>query len=181
MKAADYGARQVPRRTGHSGNNFIAEVNEMKKLSSLFQNKTVWTLCAALLAIVAVPPIVGLVLKVLASVHGASLHSWLFDVGQNMGSAGALGAAGAAAAAAGGPWWSDGWTDDPRKMVPPRVFTPDEWNRRHPDWPMDTSFRTDSWLSRTDDRDRTVGTGSPAIDNDAHQGSEAAPYMSSGH
>jgi len=152
----------VLRRTGHSGNDFIAEANEMKKFSSLFQNKTVWTLCAALLAIVAVPAIVGLVLKVLGSVHGASLHTWLFDVGQNMGSAGALGAAGAAAAAAGGPWWSDGWDYDPRKMIPPRVFTPEEWNRRHPDSPMDTSFRTDTWLHRTDDPDRTMSAGRPA-------------------
>jgi hypothetical protein len=148
----------VLRRTGHSGNDFIAEANEMKKLSSLFQNKTVWTLCAALLAIVAVPAIVGLVLNVLGSVHDASLHTWLFDVGQNMGSAGALGAAGAAAAAASGPWGSD----DPSKMVPPRVFTPDEWNRRHPDNPMPTSFRTDTWLHPTDDPDRTASTGRPA-------------------
>jgi hypothetical protein len=161
------------------GNDFIAEANEMKKLSSLFQNKTVWTLCAALLAIVAVPAIVGLVLKVLGSVHGASLHSWLFDVGQNMGSDGALGAAGAAAAAASGPWWSDGWDYDPSKMIPPRTFTPDEWNRRHPDNPMSTSFRTDTWLDPTDLPDRTTASGSPATVNGVNTADSASPYMSS--
>jgi hypothetical protein len=147
----------------------------MKKFSSLFQNKTVWTLCAALLAIVAVPAIVGLVLKVLGSVHGASLHSWLFDVGQNMGPDGPLGAAGAGAAAASGPWRSD----DPSKMTPPRTFTPDEWNRRHPDNPMPTSFRTDTWLDPTDLPDRTAASGSPATVNDVNTGDSAAPYMSS--
>jgi hypothetical protein len=57
----------------------------------------------ALLAIVAVPAVVGLVLKALGLMHGASLHTWLLDVGQNMGSGGANGAFGSAAATAGTP------------------------------------------------------------------------------
>lgn len=120
--------------------------------------------CAALQAIVATPAIVGLMLKGLGLVHGAVLHTWLFDVGQNLGWGGALGAAGAAAAS--GPWWSDGWTDNPREMEPPRVETPEEWNRRHPDWPpMPTSFLSDTWLHRTGDPDRTTSSGSPATVN----------------
>jgi hypothetical protein len=73
----------------------------MKKIWSLLQNRMVWTSGAALLAIVAAPAIVGLVLKALGWVHGASLHTWLLDVGQNMGSGGAAGSFGAGAAAGG--------------------------------------------------------------------------------
>jgi hypothetical protein len=51
----------------------------MKKIWSLLQHRIVWTSCAALLVIVAVPAIVGLVLKALGLVHGASLHTWLLD------------------------------------------------------------------------------------------------------
>jgi hypothetical protein len=75
----------------------------MKNIRSLLQNEIVWTSAAALLAIVAAPAIVGLVLKALGWVHGASLHMWLLDVGQNMGSGGAAGSFGAGAAAGGQP------------------------------------------------------------------------------
>jgi hypothetical protein len=60
----------------------------MKKIRSLLQHEIVWTSGVALLAIVAAPAIVVLVLKALGWVHGASLHTWLLDVGQNMGSDG---------------------------------------------------------------------------------------------
>ena len=46
--------------------------------------------CAALQAIVATPAIVGLMLKGLGLVHGAVLHTWLFDVGQIWDGAGRL-------------------------------------------------------------------------------------------
>jgi hypothetical protein len=76
----------------------------MKKIWSLLQHRIVWTSGAAMLAIAAVPVIVGLVLKALGLVHGASLHTWLLDVGQNMGSGGAAGSFGAGAAGGfGGP------------------------------------------------------------------------------
>ena len=73
----------------------------MKKIRSLLQHEIVWTSGVALLAIVAAPAIVVLVLKALGWVHGASLHTWLLDVGQNMGSDGAVGSFGAGAAAGG--------------------------------------------------------------------------------
>ena len=74
----------------------------MKKLWSLFQPGIVWTSGAALLAIVAVPAIV----------HGASLHAWLFDVGQNMGADGAVGSLGSAGACAAGDPGDDGGSTD---------------------------------------------------------------------
>jgi len=58
---------------------------------------------AALLAMVVVPAMVALVLKALGLVHGASLHTWLHDVGQNVDWGGAAGSAGAGAAAGGSP------------------------------------------------------------------------------
>ena len=62
----------------------------------------VWTISAALLAVVAVPAIVGLVLKALGLLHGASLHTWLLDVGGNVDGEGAIaGFFGAVAAALG--------------------------------------------------------------------------------
>jgi hypothetical protein len=88
---------------GHPENELIGGFIEMKKISSLLQNRMVWATGAALLAIVAAPAIVGLVLKALGWVHGASLHTWLLDVGQNMGSGGAAGSFGAGAAAGGQP------------------------------------------------------------------------------
>lgn len=72
----------------------------MKKLWALFQHRIVWTSGVALLAIVAVPAILILVLKALGLVHGTSLHTWLLDVGQGVDADAA--AAAAAAAAAGG-------------------------------------------------------------------------------
>ena len=53
----------------------------MKKIWSLLHQRIVWTIGAAVLAGVAVPAIVGLVLKALGLLHGASLHTWLLDVG----------------------------------------------------------------------------------------------------
>ena len=51
----------------------------MKKIRSLLQHEIVWTSGVALLAIVAAPAIVVLVLKALGWVHGASLHTWLLE------------------------------------------------------------------------------------------------------
>jgi hypothetical protein len=73
-----------------------------KILRSLSHNRMVLAAAAVLLAIVAVPAIFALVLKALGLLHGPSLHTWLLDVGQNVGSSGARGAAGAGAAAAAG-------------------------------------------------------------------------------
>jgi hypothetical protein len=75
----------------------------MKKIWSLLHYRIVWTIGTALLAIVAVPAILVLVLKALGLAHGASLHSWLLDVGQNMGPMGAAGGAGAGVGGSGGP------------------------------------------------------------------------------
>jgi hypothetical protein len=75
----------------------------MKKIWSLLHLRIVWTIGAALLAIVAVPAILVLVLKALGLAHGASLHSWLLDVGQNMGPMGAAGGVGAGVGGSGGP------------------------------------------------------------------------------
>jgi hypothetical protein len=74
----------------------------MNKLWSVFQHRIVWTSGAALLAIVAVPAIV----------HGASLHAWLFDVGQNMGADGAAGSLGSAGACSAGDAGDDGGSTD---------------------------------------------------------------------
>jgi hypothetical protein len=101
--------------TGHSENEFIGWAIEMKKLWSLLQHRVVWTSGAALLVIVAAPAMVGLVLKALGLVHGASLHTWLFDVGQNMGAdgaAGSLGSTGACAAGDPGDPGDDGGSTD---------------------------------------------------------------------
>lgn len=93
---------------GKSGEQlFIAMVGgsiKMKKIWMLGHHRIVWTIGAALLAIVAVPAIVGLVLKALGLLHGASLHSWLLDVGHNVDGEGAIGGAiaGAVGAAIGG-------------------------------------------------------------------------------
>jgi hypothetical protein len=70
----------------------------MKKSLDAFPSQMVWTTGAVMVAISAIPAIVGLVLKILGLMHGASLHTWLLDVGQNLGASGAMGAAGAAAA-----------------------------------------------------------------------------------
>jgi len=70
----------------------------MKKIWTLSHHRMVWTTGAVMLAIAAVPALVGLVLKTLGFVHGTSLHTWMLDVGQNLGASGAVGAAGAAAA-----------------------------------------------------------------------------------
>jgi hypothetical protein len=51
---------------------------------------------------IAAPGITGLVLKALGLVQGASLHTWLLDVGQNLGWGGAIGGFFSAAAAAAG-------------------------------------------------------------------------------
>lgn len=75
----------------------------MKKIWSLLHHRIVWMIGAALLAIAAVPAIVAPVLKALGLVHGASLHTWLFDVGQNVGPLGAAGGAGAGVGGSGGP------------------------------------------------------------------------------
>jgi hypothetical protein len=50
-------------------------------------------IAAALLAGIAAP-IIGLVLKALGLIHGASLHTWLLDVGSNVDAGGATGAIG---------------------------------------------------------------------------------------
>jgi hypothetical protein len=90
----------------------IDGANQMKKLWSLFRRRIVWTSGAALLAIVAVPAIFVLVLKALGLVHSASLHTWLFDVGQNMGADGAAGSLGSTAACAAGDPGDDGGAAD---------------------------------------------------------------------
>jgi len=66
----------------------------------------------ALLVIVAMPAIVGLLMRALGLLHGASLPTWLLDVGHNSTGGGAAGGAGAAAAGASDPtkfkmppWW----------------------------------------------------------------------------
>jgi hypothetical protein len=74
----------------------------MKKIWSLLHHRVVWTMGAALLAIVAVPAIVGLVLKALGLVHGASLHAWLHEPGQNVSFSAAVGSLGAGAAGSAG-------------------------------------------------------------------------------
>ena len=83
----------------------------MKRFRSLWHHRTVRTIAGAL-AGVSLPVMVGLVLKALGLHHGASLHTWLLDVQQNLGSGGALGGFGAGAAGAGGP-------------VPPKDNDPD--------------------------------------------------------
>jgi len=55
---------------------------------------------AALLAALAAPAMLGLVLKALGFLHGTPLRTWLLDVGHNMGHLGAVGGLGAGAAAA---------------------------------------------------------------------------------
>jgi hypothetical protein len=90
----------------------IGGTNQMKKLWSLFQHRIAWTSGAALLAIVAVPAISVLVLKALGLVHSASLHTWLFDVGQNMGADGAAGSLGSTGACAAGDPGDDGDSTD---------------------------------------------------------------------
>jgi hypothetical protein len=72
----------------------------MHKIWSLISHRVVWTIGAAWLAGVAAQAVLGLVLKSLGLLHGASLHTWLLDVGHNMGPLGAAGGLGAAAAAA---------------------------------------------------------------------------------
>ena len=67
--------------------------------------------------IIAVPPMVGLLLKALGLVHGISLHTWPLDVDQNLGWGGAIGGFfSAAAAAAGWPGFFKG--------EPPSYFNP---------------------------------------------------------
>lgn len=75
----------------------------MKKIWPFLQDKIVRTIGAALLGGVVAPVIVGLVLKTLGLLHGATLHGWLLDVGQNVTPLGAAGGAAAGAAGAGGP------------------------------------------------------------------------------
>jgi hypothetical protein len=84
----------------------------MKTFRWLWHHRTVRTIAGALLAGVSLPVLVGLVLKALGLHHGVSLHTWLLDVQQNLGSGGALGGFGAGAAGAGGP-------------VPPKDNDPD--------------------------------------------------------
>jgi hypothetical protein len=84
----------------------------MKKLWSLLQNRIVWSSGAALLFIVAAPAMLGLLLKVLGLVHGTSLHTWLLDVGQNMGAGGAAGAFGSSSACSAGDPGDDGGSTD---------------------------------------------------------------------
>jgi hypothetical protein len=62
----------------------------------------VWAIGRALLAGIAVPVIVGLVLKALGLIHGASLHTWLLDTGRNVDASGFWGSLGAGAAAGAG-------------------------------------------------------------------------------
>lgn len=75
----------------------------MKKIWPFLQDKIVRTIGAALLGGVVAPVIVGLVLKTLGLLHGATLHGWLLNVGQNVTPLGAAGGAAAGAAGAGGP------------------------------------------------------------------------------
>jgi hypothetical protein len=62
----------------------------MKRIRALLHHRIVRTTGAALLAIVAVPAIVGLVLKALGLLHGVSLHTWPLDVGHNVPPIGAV-------------------------------------------------------------------------------------------
>ena len=75
----------------------------MKEIWSSIHHRIVLKAAAIVLAIIAVPAILLLVLKALGLAHGASLHSWLLDVGQNMGPMGAAGGAGAGVGGSGGP------------------------------------------------------------------------------
>jgi len=85
----------------------------MKRFRCLLHHRTVRTIARALLAGVSLPVMVGLVLKALGLLHGASLHLWLLDVQQNLGFDGALGALGAGAAGADGPGPSNDNDPDP--------------------------------------------------------------------
>jgi hypothetical protein len=89
----------IPRGAGtdHSENEFVGGYR-VKKIWSVLHHRIVWTIGAALLAIVAVPAIVSLVLKALGLVHGASLHTWLHDVGLNVSFSAAVGSLGAGVA-----------------------------------------------------------------------------------
>ena len=96
---------------GHPEDEVIGST-EMRKISSLLQNRIVWTSGAALLVIVAAPAMLGLALKALGLVHGASLYTWLLDVGQNMGAGGAAGAFGSSSACSAGDPGDDGGSND---------------------------------------------------------------------
>ncbi len=89
----------IPRGAGtdHSENEFVGGYR-VKKIWSVLHHRIVWMIGAALLAIVAVPAIVSLVLKALGLVHGASLHTWLHNVGLNVSFSAAVGSLGAGAA-----------------------------------------------------------------------------------
>ena len=72
-----------------------------------------WVIGGALLAGVSVLAVVAPVLKALGLIHGASLHSWLLDVGHHLTPLGAAGGAGAGAGAAGDPYPPKGKDPDP--------------------------------------------------------------------
>jgi hypothetical protein len=94
----------------------------MKKLCSHFQHRIVWTASAALLAMVAGPAVLVLVLKALGIVHGTSLHTWLLDVPLNVDGSGAAGAGGAAAGSGG---FSPNNKDVDPNSTPFKWFNPD--------------------------------------------------------
>lgn len=75
----------------------------MKKIRSLLQRRIVWAPGAALF----VPAVAGLLLKVLGSVHGVSLPTWMLDVGQNVNGNGVAGSVGSGAGSLGWPGGKD--------------------------------------------------------------------------
>ena len=84
----------------------------METDSSLSHKRIVWTSGAALLLILAAPAMVSLIVKALGLVHSASLHTWLLDVGQNMGADGAAGSLGSSSACSAGDPGDDGGSND---------------------------------------------------------------------
>jgi hypothetical protein len=85
----------------------------MKKLRSLLQQRIVWTTARALLAFIAVAMIADFLLRALGFVQGASPHTWLLDVQQNLGSDGAAGALGSTGACGA----NDGADDPPDNIL----------------------------------------------------------------
>jgi len=79
----------------------------MKKTWSFLNHRTAWMMAGAVLAVVAIPIAIDAVLKALGWIHGASLPTWLLDVGQNVPPIGAAGGLGAGAAGAGAPYGPD--------------------------------------------------------------------------
>ena len=146
---------------------------EMKKIQSVLHHRMVWTLGAALLAIMAVPAIVDVVLKALGLVHGAALHTWPLDVGQNVDGSGAGGSVGSGA---GG--WPGG--KDPYPLIPSGDDGPGSGNGGGSSDPNKPPW-WQSWIPSSWNK---VGAGPVSIDlTNGHMnvgGSVDLPYGSTG-